>query len=182
MRLLEQITESWANLDQQTRLRAGYWVVIVLALAVGWSALSARVAALEKKLAAREAVLKELLPLKMQYKAARLSSDRLAGQVSTLRPDDTPAKIIDEIGIRGKAGKIAPAKGDDRPGFVEDASDVRIDGLTVNEALNLIYRLEKGGRPLLLKKCNLRLRFDDPARCDLALVMALLKPAPAQAR
>jgi general secretion pathway protein M len=59
---------------------------------------------------------------------------------------------------------------------------VRIDGLTANEAINLIYRLEKGIRPLSVKKANLRVRFDDPSRFDLALTVALLKPAPGQTR
>jgi general secretion pathway protein M len=64
--------------------------------------------------------------------------------------------------------------------MMEDAADVKIDGLTANEAINLIYRLEKGNRPLLLKKANLRVRFDDPSRLDLVLTIALLKPAPGQ--
>lgn len=180
MRGTDRILETWRGLDRTGRLRVGYALIALLALAVAWTALSARVDALEKQRAARESVLRELMPLKLSYKAARQASERLAGQVATLRPDDSPARIIDEIGIRGKSLKIVPAKGEDRPGFTEEAADVRIDGLTMNDALNLLYRLEKGGRPLVLRKANLRVRFDDPARCDLALTMALLRPAPQQ--
>jgi general secretion pathway protein M len=59
---------------------------------------------------------------------------------------------------------------------------VRIEGLTANEAINLIYRLEKGSRPMVVKKANLRVRFDDPSRFDLSMIVALLKPAPGTAR
>jgi len=55
---------------------------------------------------------------------------------------------------------------------------VKLDGLTLNEAVNLLYRLEKGSRPVLVKKANLKTRFDDPALLDLTLTIALLKPAP----
>jgi general secretion pathway protein M len=182
MRLLEIIKEYWLGLDSRTRLWAGYAAIILLVAAVGWSALDARVQALEKKRAARETVLKELLPLKVAYVAARQTSDQLKGRMATLRPDDSPAKIIEDIGIKGKSLKVVPLKGDERTGFVEDAADVRIDGLTINEAINLLYRLEKGGRPLLVKKSNLRTRFDDPSRCDLTLVLALIKPVPGQAK
>jgi general secretion pathway protein M len=182
MRLLEIIRENWQNLDGRTRLRCGYALIVLLVAAVGWSALSARVGALEKKRAVRETVLKDLLPLKAAYQKARQSSDQLNGRIATLRPDDSPSKIIEDIGIKGKSVKIAPLKGEDRSGFTEDAADIRIEGLSFNEAVNILYRLEKGNRPLVIKKYNVRARFDDPSRCDLTLILALLKPAPGPAK
>ena len=156
MRPLEIIRDSWQDLDGRTRLWLGYILIVLLATAVGWSVLSAKVQVLEKKRAARETVLKELLPLKAAYLSARLASDQLNGRMASLRPDDTPAKIIEDTGIKGKSVKIVPLKGEERSGFTEDAADIRIEGLTLNEAVNLLYRLEKGGRPLVIKKSNLR--------------------------
>lgn len=182
MRPLEIIRDSWQNLDGRTRLRIGYVLIALLAAAVGWSALDVKVRALEKKRAARETVLKELMPLKIAYMSARRSSDQLSGRIAALRPDDSPAKIIEETGIKGKTVKIVPLKGEERSGFIEDAADVRVEGITINEAVNLLYRLEKGSRPLVIKKSNLRVRFDDPSRADLSLVLALLRPAPGQAK
>lgn len=182
MKPLDMLREFWLNLDSRTRLWLGYIMIALLAAAVGWSALDSRVQALEKKRAARENVLKDLLPLKMTYQAARQSSDQLNSRLASLRPDDSPAKVIEETGIKGKSVKIVPLKGEERSGFIEDAADIRMEGLTLNEAVNLMYRLEKGSRPLVIKKSNLRIRFDDPSRCDLSLVLALLKPAPGQAK
>lgn len=182
MKLLEQIRIIWNDLDRQTRLRAGYVLIALLAAGVAWSALAGKVAGVEQKLKAREAVLKELLPFKVSYRAAKQSSDLLTGRMAMLRPDDSPARIIEEIGIRGKGVKISPLKGEERSGLIEDAADVRVDGLTFNEAVNLIYRLEKGSRPLLIKKSSLRVRFDDPSRCDLTMILALLKPAASRPR
>lgn len=181
MRYLEIIGERWQNIDSRTRLRIGYALIVLLAAAVGWSALNTKVQELEKRRSAREAVLKELLPLKVTYLSARQSSDQLRGRMASLRPDDSPAKIIEDTGIKGKSVKIVPLKGEVRSGFAEDAADVRVEGLTLNEAVNLLYRLEKGSRPLIIKKSNLRVRFEDPSRCDLTLVLALLRPVPGQA-
>ena len=172
----------WNDLDQRRRLWCGYALIALLTVALGWSYLAAKAAELERKRTAREAVLKELMPLKGTYLASKASFDGQAGRLAAVRPDDSPARILEEIGIRGKGVKISPLKGEERPGFIEDAADVRIEGVTANEAVNLIYRLEKGSRPILLKKTNIRGRFDDPSRCDLVLVMALLKPAPGQTR
>ncbi len=178
MRLLEILRERWQILDDRTRLWGGYALIILLAAAVGWSTLNARVLELEKKRTSREAVLKEMMPLKLAYLLARQSSDALRGRMASLRPEDSPAKIVEETGIKGKSVKIVPLKSEERNGVTEDAADIRIEGLTLNEAINLLYRLEKGSRPVVIRKSNLRVRFDDATRSDLTLVLALLKPAP----
>ena len=182
MRLLEIARDGWQDLDSRTRLWIGYALIALLAAAVGWSALNAKVQSLEKKRVAREIVLKEILPLKAAYLSARQTTEQLSGRMASLRPDDSPAKIIEDIGIKGKSVKITPLKGEERRGFIEESADIRIEGLTLNEAVNLLYRIEKGSRPLVVKKCNLRTRFDDPSRCDLTLILALLRPAPGQAK
>ena len=174
------LVEAWRDLDRRSRLWCGYALIALLAVVLGWSALAARTADLERKRAARETVLKELLPLKAAYRSAKMISDQQAGKMATLLPDDSLARIIEETGIKGKGVKIAPLKGEERNGVIEDTADVRIEGLTANETVNLVYRLEKGGRPISLKKVNLRVRFDDPSRFDLAMTAALLKPAPGQ--
>jgi general secretion pathway protein M len=182
MRFLEQALDLWRNLDSRTRLRVGLVLIALLAVVLGWSALAGKNAQLERQRKAREAVLKELMPLRVAYRSAKASSDLMTGRLASVRPDDSPAKVIEEIGIRGKGVKITPARGERRGNIQEDAADVSIEGLTANEAINLIYRLEKGGRPLLLKRSNLRVRFDDPSRFDLSMTVALLKPAPGPAR
>lgn len=182
MRYAAVLADAWRELDHRSRLWCGYAVIALLVVALGWSTLASATSALERKRAAREAVLKELMPLKVAYQSARAVAEQQAGRMAALRPDDSPAKIIEETGIRGKGVKITPLKGEERPGFVEDAVDARIEGLTANETVNLLYRLEKGSRPLTVKKANLRVRFDDPSRFDLALTIALLKPAPGQGR
>ena len=85
---------------------------------------------------------------------------------------------MEESGIKGKSTRITPVKGEERAGFMEDAAEVKIEGLSANEAVNLLHRLEKGPRPVIVKKALLRTRFDDPARLDLTLTVALLRQAP----
>ena len=182
MRLLTDVLDVWRSLDNRIRLRVGYALIALLVILMAWSALAAKVADLERKRTARELVLKELLPLKVAYRTATQSASLLTGRMAALRADDSPAKIIEEIGIKGKGLKIAVLKGEERSGIIEDVADVRMDSLATNEAINLVYRLEKGSRPMVVKKANLRVRFDDPSRLDLALIVALLKPVPGTTR
>lgn len=170
------------TMDKDVRLRLGIALAAVLLIAIVLSAVNARIALLAKKRASREADIAEMLVLKQRYLEAAASSQRLANRLSATRADDSPAKVFEEIGIKGKNSQIKPLKGEERPGFVEDAAEIRVDALTANEAMNLIYRLEKGAKPVLVKKALIKTRFDDPSRLDLTLTVALLKPAPAGGR
>lgn len=169
------------DLDSRTRVRIGVFLAAVLVIVIALSAANSRISALEKKKSAREADLVEMMRLKLRYQEANVGAQRLNNRLLATKADDSPAKIIDEIGIKGRGSQVKPVKGDSLPGFVEDAAEVKIEGLTANEATNLIYRLEKGARPVAVKKALIKQRFDDPAKLDLSLTVALLKPAPAGA-
>lgn len=179
---LETMTATLQGLDSRTRLRLGVALAAVLVVVIALSAVNARISALEKKRIARESDLTEMLKLKARYQEANAGSQRLTNRLAATRPDDSPAKIIEEIGIKGRTSQIKPVKGEDLPGYVEDAAEVKIEGLSANEAVNLLYRLEKGARPVTVKKALIKQRFDDPAKLDLSLTIALIKPAPAGAR
>jgi len=178
MRLLDLMIEHYRHMESRTRLRWGIGIALLLILALLYSAADKRVAFLMKKRTAREADVAEMLVLKQRFREASVDAQRLANRMSATRPDDSPAKIIDEIGIKGKSSQIRPLKGEERGGVIEDAAEVKLEGLSANEAINLVYRLEKGNKPVVLKKALLKTRFDDPAKLDLTLTVALLKPAP----
>lgn len=175
---LELLKERYESLDQRTRLQWGIGIALLLFVIILFTTLNGQISALEKKRKARENDLVEMMTLKQRFLTAKLSSQRFAGRLAGVRGDDSSAKIIEEIGIKGKSSKITPLKSEERGGFTEDSAEVKLDGLTLNEAVNLLYRLEKGTRPVLVKKANLKTRFDDPALLDLTLTIALLKPAP----
>ncbi|WP_136515795.1 general secretion pathway protein GspM [Geomonas edaphica] len=167
------------GLDSTIRQRIGVALAVLLAIVVALSAINSRITALEHKRAAREADIGEMMRLKLRYQEANAGAQRMANRLMATRPDDSPAKIIEETGIKGRGSQIKPVKGDDIPGYVEDAAEVRMEGLSANEAVNLIYRLEKGTRPVTVKKALIKQRFDDPSKLDVALTIALIKPAPA---
>jgi len=173
MSLREQLSE----MEPAARLKVGYFIAALLLLSIIFSALHGRIASLEKKRISREADLTEMMLLKQRHRAASAGAQKLANRLSAVSADDSVAKLLEEIGIKGKNSQIKPLKGEDRPGMVEDAAEVKIEGLSANETINLLHRLEKGAKPVVIKKANLKTRYDDPAKLDLTLNVALLKPA-----
>lgn len=166
------------EMEPAARLKAGYFIAGLLVLAIGYSALHDRIVKLEKKRVSRELDLTEMMYLQQRYREASVGAQKLSNRLSAVAADDSVAKLIEEIGIKGKSSQIKPLKGDERPGIIEDAAEVKIEGLSANEAINLLYRLEKGAKPVVIKKANLKTRYDDPAKLDVTLALAVLKPAP----
>jgi general secretion pathway protein M len=179
---LDTITSALQGLDSRTRLRLGMFLAGFLIIVIALSTINSKISKLEKKRVARESDLTEMMKLKLRYQEANAGSQRLANRLLATRPDDSPAKIVEEIGIKGRSSQIKPVKGEEIPGYLEDAADVKIEGVSANEAVNLIFRLEKGARPVTVKKALIKQRFDDPAKLDLSLTIALIKPAQPGAR
>ncbi|GFO59817.1 type II secretion system protein GspM [Geomonas silvestris] len=179
---LSEVSEAFQNLDSRTRTRLGVLLAALLLIIIGLSTVNARITALEKKRRARETDLTELMKLRQRFREASAGSQRVSNRLQAVRPDDSPAKVIEEIGIKGRNSQVKPVKGADLPGFVEDAAEVKLEGLSANEATNLIYRLEKGTRPITVKKAAIKQRFEDPSKLDVTLTIALIKPAPAGAK
>ena len=171
------LRERFNEMEPAARLKAGYCIAALLLLAIVYSALHDRIVKLEKKRVSREADLSEMMLLKQRHREASAGAQKLSNRLSAVTVEDSVAKLIEEIGITGKSSQIKPLKGEDRPGFVEDAAEVKIEGLSANEMVNLLHRLEKGVKPVVIKKANLKTRYDDPAKLDVTLTIALLKPA-----
>jgi general secretion pathway protein M len=172
------LRERFIEMEPAARLKAGYFIAALLLMAMVYSALHDRIARLEKKRVSRETDLAEMMLLKQRHREVSAGAQKLANRLSAVKADDSVAKLLEEIGIKGKSSQIKPLKGEDRPGMIEDAAEVRIEGLSANETVNLLHRLEKGAKPVVVKKANIKTRYDDPAKLDLTLNVAILKPAP----
>lgn len=176
------LIERYNEMDQSSRLKTGYVIAALLILSIGYSAIHDRIVRLEKKRLSRQADLAEMMLLKQKHREVSSGAQKLANRLSAVTTDDSVAKLIEEIGIKGKSSQIKPLKGEERPGFMEDAAEVRIEGLSANEVVNLLFRLEKGAKPVVIKKANFKTRYDDPGKLDINLNVALLKPAPQEKR
>ena len=165
------------NTDRRTRLGIAAIVALFMLLVVLILKANSGITLLMKKRTVRESELAEMMVLKQRYLSASSGAQKLVRLIAASRPDDSPAKVIEEIGIKGKGSQIKQVKGEERSGFVEDAAEVKIDGISANEMVNILFRLEKGSRPIIVKKALVKARFDDPSRLDLTLTIALLKQA-----
>jgi general secretion pathway protein M len=182
MKRLDFLHDAFHEMDHRVRLRWGIGIALILLLAIIWSTVSGAISGLSRKRTAREAELTELMLLKQRYLNLKKESERLANRLAAVKADDSPGRVMEEAGFKGKPVQIRPMKGEERGGLQEDLAEVKIDGLTANELVNLLHRLEKGTKPVILKKLQVKTRFDDPAKLDATLTVALIKTVTSEKR
>jgi len=180
MTSLKDIATGFRELDPAIRLKVGIGCAVCLALALLYSLAHDQVNSLEKRRIAKESEIAEILILKQRYQETSSAAQRSANRLAAVRAGDSPAKLIEETGIKGKSLQVKPLKTEERNGFQEESADVRIEGLTPNEAINLLFKLEQGTRPASVRKALFKTRFDDPSRLDLAMTVTLLKGVSSQ--
>ncbi len=175
MNRLDSLRDLFREMDRRTRLSWGIGVALLLLLVIAVTTLSGAITTLSRKRVSREAELRELMLLKQRYQSLKKESERLANRLAAVKGDDSPGRVTEEAAIKGKPVQIRPLKGEERSGMQEELAEVKIEGLTANELVNLLHRLEKGAKPVILKKLLVKSRFDDPAKLDVTLTVALIK-------
>ena len=183
MTLLKKITDRVSVMDAEIRRLLLISITIILSFIFCYGLLINHVSTLERKLNSREITLKELMTLQQRYKELSLESQRLTNRLATVTTEDSPATIIEQSGIIAKAGvQTKPLPKQEKNGSQEESSEISLAGLSLNEVVNLLHRLEYGTKPVAIRKAVMRSRFSDPAKLDLTLTVGLLRPVPTERR
>ncbi|MGB4598974.1 MAG: hypothetical protein WBI04_03260 [Trichlorobacter sp.] len=178
MNLLTNLRDQYAALDEGARKLIMIASAVVLLLLLGFSAMTRHVARLGVVQASREQVLKELLLLQQRHQEASAGAQRLTNRMTSVTPNDSPATIVEQTGMVPKGSmQSKPLPRKERGALIEDGAEVTLSGLSLNETVNLLYRLEQGSKPVTVSKASIRSRFGDPAKLDLVLQIELLRPA-----
>lgn len=172
---LDNIKQRLAGLSAQQRLGLMVAIALLLALALLYTFAAEHLQRMAQQRAAREKTLVEMMSLKVRYQSAQKLAQRISNRMASVKANDSPSGLMEEIGIKGKNLQVRSLPQPVEAGGREEVAEVRIDGVTANEMVNLLYRLEKGSRPVSVRKASIKTRFDDPSRLDLILTIALQK-------
>lgn len=179
MNLLTNLRDQYVTLDEGTRKLIMIASAVTLLVLIAFSAMTRHVAHLNVVQASREQMLKELLLLQQRYQEASAGAQRLTNRMASVTPNDSPATIVEQTGIVPKGSlQSKPLPRKERGALIEDGAELTLSGLSLNETVNLLYRLEQGSKPVTISKASLRSRFGDPTKLDLILQIELLRAAP----
>jgi hypothetical protein len=84
-------------------------------------------------------------------------------------------EVFSSIGLRDKVKTVkSTGKRETRDGFEEEA-DISIEKVTMNEMVNILYRIERAPMVLTIKKATIKKSFESPELLNLMLVVSFLK-------
>ena len=148
--------------------------VLLLILIFMFSTLAV-VGGMERRVKAKGAELERFEELKGEYLALKRVLKPLearVGRAASASPGTQVEGIGAAIGIKGKITSFKPlpqGKGSGDGPFIERGVEVKVDGLTVNEILNLLYSIETTRNLLVVKEFKMKSRYKNSALHDITM-------------
>ena len=164
------------NFKSDKRLLIAASAVIILAV----SALLVNASlSLKKEGSALRSQKEEILLLREDFLELRKNVNAIEGKKSLIKVEGIiPA--IDEIfrstGLTQKVKSVKPAATIDKKHAIEEEADVEVEKVSMNELVNILYRLENAPMVLLIKKARLKTSFEDPSLLNITMTIGLVKP------
>lgn len=130
---------------------------------------------------------KELEKLRNQYKEMRSLKDEFLSvrdRIDALERKEKLTKINDiipavedvfsSLGLRNKIKSIMPAGNREVSGSIEVMAEVSVEKVSMNEMINLFYKIENAPMLLVLKKADIKTSFERPELLNLILMISLI--------
>ncbi len=163
--------------EQTGYLLAGYAALSACALFIAVTYLMA--AGSERLVNAKKAELEAFAKMKQEYVRERADIEPYERRLTAAQAKESTAAIIQEIAAQTGAGTISFKPVGDVPekGYAQSGVEAKLDGLTLNQMANLLYRVENHSNLLLVKDVTVKSHFDNPGLWDVTMqVFVLTKP------
>lgn len=130
---------------------------------------------------ARKAEAARFFTLLDDYLAERAGIEPVEKRLLQPRSKDSVAAVIEEIGnatgVKSKINSLKPFEEKGEKGYSKAGTEVRLDGLTLNELVNFIYKADNYGNLLLIRDFNMKARFDNPELLDVTMQIVMVGKA-----
>lgn len=84
-------------------------------------------------------------------------------------------RLVDSIGIRDKVKSLKMTGNHELKGIIEEIVEIEIDKLTMNELINLLYKIENHPTPQSIKDVRMKKDFEKPDRIDVSIRISLFR-------
>lgn len=116
--------------------------------------------------------------LKEEYLIVSASQEPLIKKLLASQTEKSVGEIIEEIGdaigIKDRISSFKPTEDKVEKGYMQKGVEVKIDGISFNELLNLLYKIENHRNLLLIKDFSMKAHFDDPGVSDVIIQVVLV--------
>jgi len=162
------------RVEAKILLPAGVVLILLLCLALFASAGSARKE--HARLAAKEA---EILQLKDEFVSLKRRVDAVEGRKGIANVDGV-VQAVDEIfrslGLDKKVKSVKSAGAREKVYGSEEDADVQVEKVSMNEMVNIYFRIENAPMILTVRKTTMKTAFDNPSLLNVTMTVSLIRP------
>lgn len=134
---------------------------------------------LKKEGSALRSQKEEILLLREDFLELRKKIGAIEGKKSLIKVEGI-VQALDEIfrstGLTQKVKSVKPTASRDKKYAIEEEADVEVEKVSMNELVNILYKLENAPMVLLIKKARLKTSFEDPSLLNITMTIGLVKP------
>lgn len=170
-----------AGMDRKTAVRAGAAAVgFLVVLWMVWSALGA-LSDTARKVEAARSDLEDFRVLAREYAGLRAEVDTVSRRAFAGQGESTIALVEEaasRIGVSGNLASIEPGGERTVRGYTERTFTVEVEGVTLNQLVNLLYLLEKGRALVRVRDFSMESTFEDPEILDASMTIVRVMRLP----
>ena len=160
--------------DRRLLISAAAVIILVVSVLLVNTSLS-----LKKEGSALRSQKEEILLLREDFLELRKKINAIEGKKSLIKVEGI-VQAIDEIfrstGLNQKVKSVKPTATRDKKYAIEEEADVEVEKVSMNELVNILYKLENAPMVLLIKKARLKTSFEDPSLLNITMTIGLVKP------
>lgn len=121
---------------------------------------------------------KEMQLLKGEFLSVKAIVDSAESKKSMSKVQGI-VQAVDEValslGMKAKVKSVKASGGRDIRYAIEEDADVQVERATMNEMVNLLYKIENAPMALSLKRINIRTAFEDPTLLNISMTLSLIR-------
>lgn len=168
--------------EELSRRSAYVWIcALVLALLVFMAVTDSIASKREDRLAQKESEIGEFYALINEYKADISSIGYLREKLLSRGVDVSTGTVIEEIaagiGLKKKITSFKPLTEGVVNGYMEKGVQVEIEGITLNQVVNLLYKIKGHKNLLLIRGFSMKSHFQNPDMLDMTIQVILITKA-----
>ena len=122
---------------------------------------------------------KEMLLLSQEYTGLKNVVGSVEARKSLTKVEGI-VQAVDEIfksmGLQQKVKSVKTTGVKEKKYSSEEEADVSVEKVTMNEMVNILYRMENAPMILSVRRTSIRTSFENPSLLNITMTVALIKP------
>lgn len=122
---------------------------------------------------------KEMLALSNEYAGLKTAVDMVEGKRSLTKVEGI-VQAVDEVfksmGLGQKVKSVKSTGTREKKFASEEEAEVSVEKVTMNEMVNILYRIENAPMILTVRKTSMKASFDNPSLLNVTMTVGLIKP------